>query len=67
MGEYSVLNEEDAKIPMFIRPKHEGGLQCVAKAQGDPNIKPTVSDTHYLRVIGGSCVCIHHPKEVPDE
>lgn len=52
---------------MLIKPKHEGSLKCVATVQSDPDIKPTVSNIHYLRVIGGSCICIYDPKEVPDE
>lgn len=54
LGEFSVLHKRDALIPIFVKPKHEGSLECVAKAQGNPNIRPTVSDSHYLRVIGGS-------------
>lgn len=54
LGEFSVLHKGDASIPIYVRPKHEGSLECVAKAQGNPNIRPTVSNSHYLRVIGGS-------------
>lgn len=54
LGEYSVLDGEDASIPIIVRPYHEGNLECVAKAQNNPHIKPTVSNTHYLKVIGGS-------------
>ncbi|XP_011610778.2 Fc receptor-like protein 3 [Takifugu rubripes] len=51
LGEFSVLHKGNASIPIFVRPKHEGNLECVAKAQGNPNIRPTVSNSHYLRVI----------------
>lgn len=54
LGEYSVLDDEVASIPIFIKPDHEGNLECVAKGQSNPHIKATVSNTHYLRVIGGS-------------
>lgn len=59
LGEYSVLNQEGASFTIAIKPHHEGDLECVAKGQSNPHIKPTVSNTHFLRVIGGSRWCIY--------
>ncbi|TNM85451.1 hypothetical protein fugu_007722 [Takifugu bimaculatus] len=39
LGEFSVLHKGNASIPIFVRPKHEGNLECVAKAQGQPKHK----------------------------
>ncbi|XP_068584982.1 basement membrane-specific heparan sulfate proteoglycan core protein [Cebidichthys violaceus] len=51
LGEFTSLNGEVGTIPMVIKPYHEGGLECVARAQNNSNIEPTVSDTHYLKVV----------------
>uniref|UniRef100_A0A8C2ZRG5 Si:dkey-93h22.7 n=1 Tax=Cyclopterus lumpus TaxID=8103 RepID=A0A8C2ZRG5_CYCLU len=51
LGEYTSLNGEIAIIPMVIKLYHEGSLECVAKAQNNSNIEPTVSYTHYLKVV----------------
>lgn len=59
LGEYSVLDGEVASIILYVKPKHEGNLECVAKGQSNPHIKPTVSNTHHLRVIGGSLWCFY--------
>ncbi|XP_078127067.1 uncharacterized protein LOC144531041 [Sander vitreus] len=50
-GETTSLNGEDAVFLMVIKPKHEGNLECVAKGQNNSNIEPTVSYTHYLKVV----------------
>lgn len=52
MGESTSLDGEDAVFLMVIKPKHEGNLECVAKGQNNSNIEPTVSYTHYLKVVG---------------
>lgn len=54
LGEYTSLAGEVAFFPMVIRPYHEGNLECVAKAQNNSNIEPTVSNILYLRVVGES-------------
>nr|XP_040041770.1 contactin-5 isoform X1 [Gasterosteus aculeatus aculeatus] len=51
LGEYTSLNREVAIIPQIIQLHHEGNLECVAKAQNNSNVEPTVSDTQYLKVI----------------
>ncbi|XP_054459613.1 Fc receptor-like protein 5 isoform X2 [Anoplopoma fimbria] len=51
LGEYSSLNGEVAIMPVVIKPFHEGNLECVAKAQNNSKIEPTVSYTHYLKVV----------------
>ncbi|XP_029310269.1 hemicentin-2 isoform X2 [Cottoperca gobio] len=51
LGEYTSLDREVAVFPMVIKPSHEGNLTCVAKAQNNSNIEPTVSDTQYLKVV----------------
>ncbi|XP_028459790.1 neogenin isoform X1 [Perca flavescens] len=51
LGEYSSLDGKIAEFFMVINPKHEGNLGCVAKGQNNSNIEPTVSDTHYLKVV----------------
>ncbi|XP_076584669.1 Fc receptor-like protein 5 [Chaetodon auriga] len=51
LGEYTSLAGEVASFPLVIRPYHEGNLECVAKAQNNSNIEPTVSNIHYLQVI----------------
>lgn len=50
MGEYTFA-EDGASFPMVIGHNHDGNLVCVAKA---PNINATVSNVHYLKVIGKS-------------
>ncbi|XP_044047330.1 Fc receptor-like protein 3 isoform X2 [Siniperca chuatsi] len=40
-----------ASFPLAIKHSHEGNLECVAKGQNNSNIEPTVSNTHYLRVV----------------
>ncbi|KAK5866522.1 hypothetical protein PBY51_020708 [Eleginops maclovinus] len=51
LGEYTSLNGEIAVFPMVVKPYHEGYMVCVAKAQNNSNIEPTVSYTQYLKVI----------------
>ncbi|XP_045904417.1 platelet endothelial cell adhesion molecule [Micropterus dolomieu] len=50
-GEYSSLNGVVANFPLVIKQSLEGNLECVAKGQNNSNIEPTVSYTHYLRVV----------------
>lgn len=52
LGEYTSLDGEIAAFPMVIKHYHDGNLECVAKAQNNSNIEPTVSDTHHLKVVG---------------
>nr|XP_057939281.1 hemicentin-2 isoform X2 [Doryrhamphus excisus] len=51
LGLYSSLNGETATFPIVIRTLHEGNLECVARAQNNSLLEPTVSYTHYLKVI----------------
>lgn len=54
LGEYTSLTGEVASFPKVIKPYHEGNLECEAKVQNNKNIEPTLSNVHYLRVVGGS-------------
>uniref|UniRef100_UPI0037E872E1 platelet endothelial cell adhesion molecule isoform X2 n=1 Tax=Semicossyphus pulcher TaxID=241346 RepID=UPI0037E872E1 len=51
LSEYTSLAGEVATFPMIIKVNHEGNLECVAKAQNNSKIGPTVSNTHHLKVI----------------
>ncbi|XP_059184330.1 titin-like [Centropristis striata] len=51
LGEYTSLDKDAGSFPIVIRPYHEGPLECVAKAQNNSEILPTVSNTHYLKVV----------------
>uniref|UniRef100_A0A8C4ILU7 Si:dkey-93h22.7 n=1 Tax=Dicentrarchus labrax TaxID=13489 RepID=A0A8C4ILU7_DICLA len=51
LGYYTSLDEEVAVFPMVIKLYHEGNLECEAKVQNNSNIKPTVSNIHYLKVV----------------
>ncbi|XP_044202068.1 platelet endothelial cell adhesion molecule [Thunnus albacares] len=51
LGESTSLDGQVGTIPLLIKPYHEGNLECVAKAQNNSDIEPTVSNKHYLRVI----------------
>lgn len=64
LGEYTSLAGKEARIPVVIEAYHEGNLECVAKAQNNSNIKPTVSNVHYLRVVGGSFIYIYSTLQV---
>uniref|UniRef100_A0A8C9YIP2 Si:dkey-93h22.7 n=1 Tax=Sander lucioperca TaxID=283035 RepID=A0A8C9YIP2_SANLU len=62
LGESTSLDGEDAVFLMVIKPKHEGNLECVAKGQNNSNIEPTVSYTHYLKVVepvNGAEIVVH--------
>ncbi|XP_070710795.1 Fc receptor-like protein 5 isoform X2 [Pempheris klunzingeri] len=51
LAEYTSLDDEVGSFPLVIRSHHNGNLECVAKVQNNSNIEPTVSNTHYLRVV----------------
>ncbi|XP_070836156.1 platelet endothelial cell adhesion molecule [Chaetodon trifascialis] len=51
LGEYTSLAGENASFPLVIKAYHDGNLECVAKAQNNSNIEPTVSNIHHLKVI----------------
>ncbi|XP_042340419.1 uncharacterized protein LOC121941657 [Plectropomus leopardus] len=51
VAEYTSLNREAAVFPIVTRLEDDGNLECVAKAQNDSAIEPTVSYTHYLKVV----------------
>lgn len=51
LGEYSSLNEERGVFPIVIKMSHDGNLECVARAQNNTSVEPTVSSLHRLRVI----------------
>ncbi|XP_054636451.1 Fc receptor-like protein 5 isoform X2 [Dunckerocampus dactyliophorus] len=51
LGFYSSLKGETATFPIVITTLHEGNLECVARAQNNPHLEPTVSFPHYLKVI----------------
>ncbi|KAM3624175.1 uncharacterized protein V6R79_020294 [Siganus canaliculatus] len=51
LAEYTSLDGEAASFPLIAKPRHEGDLVCVAKAQNNSNIEPTASFAHYLKVI----------------
>lgn len=54
LGEYTSMRGEIGVIPKKIQLSHEGYLECVASVQNNSAISPTVSQTHYLKVIGES-------------
>ncbi|XP_073328643.1 platelet endothelial cell adhesion molecule [Pagrus major] len=51
LAEYTSLDGEVATFPLYVKPNHEGNLECVARAQNNSLIEPTVSNIHYLKVI----------------
>ncbi|XP_011477543.2 hemicentin-2-like isoform X1 [Oryzias latipes] len=51
LGEYTSMRGEIGVIPKKIQLSHEGYLECVASVQNNSAISPTVSQTHYLKVI----------------
>lgn len=53
-AEYTSLKGKEATLPLYVRHFHEGNLVCVASAQNNSLIEPTVSNIHYLKVIGES-------------
>ncbi|XP_036948377.1 hemicentin-1-like isoform X3 [Acanthopagrus latus] len=50
-AEYTSLERRVADFPIYVQPYHEGNLECVARAQNNSLIEPTVSNIHYLKVI----------------
>lgn len=52
IGVYTSLFGEMVNIPLLITSSYEGHLVCVASVQNNTDIQPTVSDRHYLRVVG---------------
>lgn len=61
LGFYTSLNGEVANFPIVVKPNHEGNLECVAKAQNNSDIEPTVSYTQYLKVLGE---CLYYQKYI---
>ncbi|XP_068176906.1 platelet endothelial cell adhesion molecule [Antennarius striatus] len=51
LGEYTSLDGEVAVFPTVIQPHHKGNLECVAKAQNNSNMQPTVSKVLHLKVV----------------
>ncbi|XP_071359841.1 Fc receptor-like protein 5 [Trachinotus anak] len=51
LGDYTLLDENTGKFSLFTQHHHEGYLECLAKPQNSSTIEPTVSNTHYLRVV----------------
>ncbi|XP_075895571.1 Fc receptor-like protein 5 [Nelusetta ayraudi] len=51
LGEYTSLYGDAAEFPRIIKLADDGNLQCMATAQNNSNIQPTVSKDHYLKVI----------------
>ncbi|CAJ1053720.1 uncharacterized protein LOC117815513 [Xyrichtys novacula] len=51
LAEYTLLSEEVAFFPKVVKLELEGNLECMAKAQNNSEIEPTVSSPHYLKVI----------------
>ncbi|XP_051939275.1 platelet endothelial cell adhesion molecule isoform X2 [Hippocampus zosterae] len=51
LGFYSSLDGQVASFPVVIRTFHEGNLECVARAQNNSHVEPSVSNTHYLKVV----------------
>ncbi|XP_040001400.1 Fc receptor-like protein 5 [Xiphias gladius] len=51
LGESISLNGEAAAFLLILTLSHEGNLECMARAQKNSNIEPTVSSTHYLKVV----------------
>ncbi|XP_041641835.1 Fc receptor-like protein 5 [Cheilinus undulatus] len=51
LSEYTSLKGEIAIFPLVIKSHHDGNLECLAKAQNNSKIEPTVSHTHHLKVV----------------
>ncbi|KAM6939545.1 Fc receptor-like protein 5, partial [Xenentodon cancila] len=51
LGDFSSLAEEVAVFPKVIKPFLEGELVCVASVQNNSQVNPTVSETHFFKVI----------------
>ncbi|XP_055017094.1 Fc receptor-like protein 5 isoform X2 [Boleophthalmus pectinirostris] len=51
LGETTSLAGERGVIPISIKTFHDGNLVCVASAQNNTSIEPTVSHSQHLRVI----------------
>ncbi|XP_062289417.1 Fc receptor-like protein 5 [Scomber scombrus] len=57
LAEYSLLSGrkldegEVSNFPLVVQLSYEGYLECVASAQNNSNIEPTVSNKHHLKVI----------------
>lgn len=64
LGEGTLLVGEEVLIPVVIEDYYEGNLECVAKAQNNSKINPTVSNVHHLRVVGGSFIYIYSTLQV---
>ncbi|XP_058495482.1 platelet endothelial cell adhesion molecule-like isoform X3 [Solea solea] len=50
LGDSTSLAGEAAIFNLVVKPSHAGDLVCQARAQNNSNIKPTFSNTHYLKV-----------------
>lgn len=50
-AEYTSLNGERGVFPIWIKTFHDGNLECVARAQNNTSVQPTVSSILRLRVI----------------
>ncbi|XP_077380647.1 platelet endothelial cell adhesion molecule isoform X6 [Festucalex cinctus] len=48
LGFYS---SSTASFPLIVKTSHEGNLECVARAQNNSHVEPSVSYTHSLKVI----------------
>nr|BBC70851.1 Fc receptor like protein 3 [Paralichthys olivaceus] len=53
LGESTALSGETGVFNLVSKLSHEGNLECVARAQNNSHVEPTVSRTHYLRVVEG--------------
>ncbi|KAM9819786.1 platelet endothelial cell adhesion molecule isoform 1-T1 [Syngnathus typhle] len=50
-GFYTSSDGQAASFPIVIQTFHEGNLECVARAQNNSLLEPSVSYTHNLKVI----------------
>ncbi|XP_061130446.1 uncharacterized protein si:dkey-93h22.7 isoform X2 [Syngnathus typhle] len=51
LGFYTSSDGQAASFPIVIQTFHEGNLECVARAQNNSLLEPSVSYTHNLKVI----------------
>lgn len=50
LAEYTAQDGR-GKFPIYIKTFHDGNLECVARAQNNTSVQPTVSNVLHLRVI----------------
>lgn len=58
LSEYT-LSGEVGTFTLVTKPSHDGNLECLATLQNNTkSIEPTVSNRHYLKVVGECFILI---------